>query len=395
MTNSSPQDPQKPIPERRRKPATGVTFDEMVAIIVAFSTIGAILFWILGGRKGEIAGNFGLGGQNSALSGDDVGIGIASIKANSDLELSELETDSDRLIIANNSSLQKSVALVPASSFNTGSVLGPNSYQLDTRRKLVPLAGVAVVPGLIDRPDLDRNVVGDRAKTPVTTTPKKPETPVTTAPKKAETPVATTPEKVEIPDDIVPSYWAYPFVKQMSGKGLVPDFSDDQNFEPNKLITRAGMATLISQAFDYKAKNEGVKQFRDVSDDNAIAADVNEAVRMGFMQGYSENTFRPLENIPRYQVLVTLATGLGLKPSGDPDQILQKLDGGTDIPDWAKEQVAAAAESGLIVNRPEFANNSLNPNESATRGEVAAMIHQALVKTGKLKSIDSEYILKP
>ena len=113
------------------------------------------------------------------------------------------------------------------------------------------------------------------------------------------------------------------------------------------------------------------------------------------MQGYSDDQFRPLENIPRYQVLVTLATGLGLKPSGNPEQVLQKLQNGTDIPDWAKSQVAAAAEAGLIVNRPDFGKNDLKPNESATRAEVAAMIHQALVNNKKLKSLDSEYIVKP
>ena len=40
MTNSSPQDPQNQIPEpRRRRPAVGLTFDEMVAIFVAFTTV--------------------------------------------------------------------------------------------------------------------------------------------------------------------------------------------------------------------------------------------------------------------------------------------------------------------------------------------------------------------
>ena len=387
MTNSSPQDPQNPIPERRQKPAAGVTFDEMIAIIVAFSTIGALLFWTLGGRKGGIASNFGLGGNSSILSSDKTtatGFGLGNLESDRQNSSAAARRE-DREIAALLRESESPVVFVPPASDEPklrGNVKKP-AYQLDSGAKLVPLAGVAALPAL---------------NSPAA---KKPQTPIVKKPdvvKKPQAPIVKQPDvvkKPEMPNDISPEYWAYPFVKQMNGKGFVPDFSDDQNFEPDKLITRAGMATLVSQAFDYKTKNEGVKQFRDVPDDNALSADINEAVRTGFMQGYSENTFRPLENIPRYQVLVTLATGLDLKPSGDPDQILQKLDGGTDIPDWAKEQVAAAAESGLIVNRPEFANNSLNPNESATRGEVAAMIHQALVKTGKLNSIDSEYIFKP
>jgi len=395
MTNSSPQDPQNPIPERRQKPAAGVTFDEMIAIIVAFSTIGALLFWTLGGRKGGIASNFGLGENNSILSSDKTtatGFGLGNLGSDRQ-DSSAAAKREDREIAARLRESESPVVFVPPTSVEPelrGKAKEP-SYQFNSGAKLVPLAGVAALPAL-------NSSAAKKPQTPIVKQPdvvEKPQAPVVEQPDVIEKPQADAPKKAEMPDDISPEYWAYPFVKQMSGKGLVPDFSDDQNFEPDKLITRAGMATLVSQAFDYKTKNEDVKQFRDVPDDNAISADINEAVRTGFMQGYSENTFRPLENIPRYQVLVTLATGLDLKPSGDPDQILQKLDGGTDIPDWAKEQVAAAAESGLIVNRPEFANNSLNSNESATRGEVAAMIHQALVKTGKLNSIDSEYIFKP
>ena len=390
MTNSSPQEPRNPIPERRKKAAAGVTFDEMVAIIVAFSTIGAILFWSWGGR-GNIAGKFGLGGDSNILSSNKTtatGFGLGQLEGDRQNNSAAARREERELAAQLRESESPVLFVPPAAKVPKlrGKVKEP-SYQLDSGAKLVPLAGVAALPAL-SPPD-------KKPQTPV----KQPVVEKPQAPAKqpvVEKPQASAPKKpAKVPQDITPDYWAYPFVKQMSSKGLVPDFAENQNFEPNKLITRAGMATLVSQAFDNKPKNEGIKQFQDISDNNVIANDVNQAVRMGFMQGYSENTFRPLENIPRYQVLVTLATGLGLKPSGDPEQILQKLEGGTDIPDWAKEQVAGAAEAGLIVNRPEFANNSLNPNESATRGEVAAMIHQALVKTGKLKPLDSEYILKP
>ena len=113
------------------------------------------------------------------------------------------------------------------------------------------------------------------------------------------------------------------------------------------------------------------------------------------MQGYSDDEFKPLENIPRYQVLVTLATGLGLEPSKNADQILQQFDDSDKMPEWARQQVAAATEAGLVVNPPNAQNGSLVPNRSATKGEVAAMIHQALVKTGKLDPLESEYIVKP
>ena len=47
---------------------------------------------------------------------------------------------------------------------------------------------------------------------------------------------------------------------------------------------------------------------------------------------------------------------------------------------------------GLLV-RPEFDLQSLNPQEPATRAEVAAMIYQALLQQGEVERIDSPYIV--
>ena len=415
MTNSSPQDPQNPIPERRKKPAAGVTFDEMIAIIVAFSTIGAILFWTLGGKRGGIARNFGLGGQDSSLSANKTDMGIGRLKINpdassadtrritidSDANLGEIEAEDGKIRVAKNSPTEKSLIVSTPQSSNTF----PRTPSREER--LSRIAGLTILPGLRNRSGEEIEVEIDR-QNPVEipsqvdvpdNSEQSPSTPIQGAtpdkPDVETSPQAASPDKAEVPKDITKSYWAYPFVKQMSDKNLVADYSEEQKFEPDSLITRAGMATLISQAFDNKPENENIKKFKDVTNNNALAVDIDQAVRMGFMQGYSENTFRPLENIPRYQVLVTLATGLGLKPSQDADQILQQFGDGSDMPDWAKQQVAAAAESGLIVNNPNVPSGSLEPNKSATRGEVAAMIHQALVKTGKLEPIESEYIVQP
>ena len=397
MTNSSPQEPQNPIPERRKKPAAGVTFDEMIAIVVAFSTIGAILFWSLGGKKGEIASNLGLGGQNGLLSADNQDAKVDRIKINTNANLTEIEPEGSKLKIARNTPEEQSLILAAPQTSNVFPRNQTQSYSL------APLAGVPVSPttnrsGEVEIEIDKQNPVDAPSQVDVPDEVETPNTPQATVPDEVETPdtpQANVPNEVEVPKDITPSYWAYPFVKQMSDNNLVADYSEEQKFEPNKLITRAGMATLISQAFDNKPNNEKIKQFKDISNQNAIAADVDRAVRMGFMQGYSDNEFRPLENIPRYQVLVTLATGLGLKPSQDADVILQNFSDGSDMPDWAKQQVAAAAEAGLIVNNPDLPSGSLSPQESATRGEVAAMIHQGLVQTGKLQPLESEYIVNP
>lgn len=416
MTNQSPQEPRNPIPDRRKRPATGVTFDEMIAIIVAFTTIGAILFWAMGGRNSKFANTLGLGSGSSLLTSNATnGTGFGNIRLeDTDAILTrnkDLEAENRRLV-AKLGEQETAVAYIPPNQkVNLPPRVRRQSLTLDSGARLVPLAGVAALPGfktnsnnkqvlskINSSPEIPDDVEVEGVVTPETT--KKPSptaiVPVPTEPDKLEVdqPVATTPKKT-MPEDVVPDYWAYPFVKQMREQKLVPELAKNQGFEPDALITRASMATLVSQAFNQKPTTESVKKFNDVSNKNEIAKDIDRAVRTGFMQGYSDKEFKPLENIPRYQVLVTLATGLGLKPSKDADQILQQFSDSSKMPDWAKQQVAGATEAGLVVNPPNVDKGSLDPQRSATRAEVAAMIHQALVKTGKLKPLDSEYIVKP
>ena len=412
MTNPSPPEPQNPIPERRQRPASGVTFDEMIAIIVAFSTIGAILLWSIGSRDSRFARNFGLG--NNLLNSDrtlDTGLGLGNIllrDSDQDPDLnSDLELENRRLTAQLRE--EAPLALVPPSpELNLSPEAESRAYQFDSGARLVPLAGLATAPvireqlgeeQIIEQPEIEAEPEAVIPEPEIEAEPEAvvPEPEIEAEPEAVipEPEIEAEPEATEMPQDVDTSYWAYPFVKQMRDNSLVPELARNQNFEPDTLITRASMATLISQAFDTLPLTENIKTFQDVSDENAIAEDINQAVRLGFMQGYSQNEFRPLENIPRYQVLVTLATGLGLEPSQDAEQILQQFNDSEGIPDWAKQQVAAATEAGLVVNAPDASPDTLLPEKSATRAEVAAMIHQALVQSGKLQPVESEYIINP
>ena len=57
------------------------------------------------------------------------------------------------------------------------------------------------------------------------------------------------------------------------------------------------------------------------------------------------------------------------------------------IPQYAIADVAQTTAAGIVVNHPD--PQILNPNQAATRGEVAAIIHQALVHQGKVAPLPS------
>ncbi|NJL53024.1 MAG: hypothetical protein HC930_13970, partial [Hydrococcus sp. SU_1_0] len=161
MTNQSPSEPPNPIPERRRRPATGVTFDEMIAIIIAFSTIGTILFWALGGRNGKLANNFGLGGESSLLASGkttNTGVGFGNILSDNN-QVSETNLDQrDAQPKARRLATQTEKPDTAVADFSatprvdsSAQVAPKKSLSFDTGAKLAPLAGVATLPALRGR----------------------------------------------------------------------------------------------------------------------------------------------------------------------------------------------------------------------------------------------------
>ena len=389
MTNSSPQTPPDGSSESNSRPGIRrKVLDEWLAVIVTFSVIGAIFFWSFGHKSTGIKSAFSTreGGLFSFLedteSADDTRL---TLERDSDVTIEEEFTAS--------SGLGKGKApssSLPPISFETGKSRDARSDS--SIKKLLPLtiAAPSLSGVIIPEPELETPVAEETAPTTEETAPP---TPVAeeTAPTTEET--APTNSKLAF-RDVPEEHWAYRFIQPLGEDNFIIGTSN-KNFEPDKLITRAGMATLVSHAFRDNPETLPTKNFTDISPDNQIASDIDKAVKIGFMKGYSDKEFRPEQEIPRYQVWVTLATGLKLTPNGRPDSILSRFSDRNQIPDWAKAQVAAAIESDLVVHRPGFDFDSLQANEPATRAEVAAMIYQTLVQSQQLKPIKSTYILPP
>lgn len=178
--------------------------------------------------------------------------------------------------------------------------------------------------------------------------------------------------------------WAQAFIQALASRGIIRGFPDG-TFRPNAPVTRAQFAAMIRQAFEQPLERPAT-QFSDIPANFWALDAIQEAYRMGFMEGYPNNIFLPDQNIPRVQVLVALVSGLDLSAPAQSTALLNRtFQDAAQIPDWAQTSIAAATVNQMVVNYPNVA--FLNPNQTATRADVAAFIYQALVSRGQLPQI--------
>ena len=190
-------------------------------------------------------------------------------------------------------------------------------------------------------------------------------------------------------NDVPTGYWAQTFILELASRNIIKGFPDG-GFRPNDPVTRAQFAAMLNKAIN-KAPIRGGITFVDVDANYWAASAIQKSYTTGFLSGYPGNVFEPGQNIPRVQILVSLANGLNYAASQAPETILLTYADASGIPNYARNSVAAATENRLVVNYPNV--QFLNPNQTATRAEVAAFIYQALVRSGQANAIASPYIV--
>jgi parallel beta-helix repeat protein len=188
------------------------------------------------------------------------------------------------------------------------------------------------------------------------------------------------------------NHWAADFIRGLATAQLVSGMKDGR-FLPDAPMNRAQYAALVVQAFQPQPRRAAAA-FRDVPSDFWAADAIQQAYRGHFMSGFPDQTFGPQHPLLRVQVWVSLVDGLGLGTTATVDlNVLGQFTDYTQIPRYALKGLAIATTEGLVVNFPEV--NTLRPNQIATRGEVCALVYQALVASDRLPPQPSPYIAPP
>ena len=419
----SPEDPQQNRDEQASASKTklkSLDSDEWIAILVAFGVIGSLFFWSLRPQTAANGGGWlngdgigGLIGDTNSANADLDGAAIASASGDADAG-AELDVSADT-----------GIGKLTSPSAALGNAIGSDKSgggSLLSRRTLT--GGAAAAGGVLAAAGADGADAGEVPATEAAVTaeasiPTPEEAPAEAAPTE-EAPAAaeelatqTEPEEPAAPlqvasealDTSVPEIaddsWVSPFAQSLTkaerfGALPTPDGTGEEAaaFDIDAPVTRAEFAALINEAEQANGTaTNAASEFADIEETFWAAEGIAGASSAGFMSGYSTESglaFRPGEQIPRWQVFVTLASGLKLAAPEDADAILGGYDT-TGIPDWAKAQVAATIQEGLVVN--PNSTTDLEAARPATRGEATAMLQLVLERQGKVEPVDASGVV--
>jgi hypothetical protein len=169
------------------------------------------------------------------------------------------------------------------------------------------------------------------------------------------------------PTDVNPGHWAALAVRKAINLGIVNGYSDG-TFRPSSAVTRAEFTTMLIRSLKLTG-DAGTPAFKDLSAIPVWARDsVAQAVNMGIINGYSDDSFRPSNQITRAEMAVMIVKALKL-PVSEPNNLY--FSDVEHIPMWAKPYVSAAYAVGLLKGRE---NNLFAPQAEATRAEAVFLI---------------------
>ncbi|MFP3885307.1 S-layer homology domain-containing protein [Priestia filamentosa] len=98
--------------------------------------------------------------------------------------------------------------------------------------------------------------------------------------------------------DVTTSSWSVGAVNAVKSAGIFE--GNNGYFMPDKALTRAQMAAVLTDAFDLKANSSYT--FKDVPKNNWAAADISALAAAGITTGYDDGTFKPNEPVTRAQM---------------------------------------------------------------------------------------------
>ncbi|SHN79197.1 S-layer homology domain-containing protein [Paenibacillus sp. ov031] len=143
----------------------------------------------------------------------------------------------------------------------------------------------------------------------------------------------------------------------------------DGSFRPERNVTRAEMATLITRILGTSTL-EGSHEFTDVTSSHWADAAISAAAQSGYVQGYTDGSFKPDQAITRAEMAVVL------QPLLTSAQMTTAPKAFTDVNEhWAQQAVEQLSSAGVVTG---YKDGTFRPSRPITRAEAVTMLNKLI-----------------
>ncbi|BFT73984.1 asparaginase domain-containing protein [Paenibacillus sp. P36] len=175
------------------------------------------------------------------------------------------------------------------------------------------------------------------------------------------------PGSAEVSFSDIAGHWAELDIKQAVTQKIVSGYADG-TFKPDNSVTRAEFTVMLMNALKVDKKG-AASAFADQRQIPAWAETaVAQAVDLGIIHGYEDQTFRPDGLISRVEMAAMISAALGTTPAA---QAVTSFADDQEIPAWAKGHVESIRLLGIIEGR---SGNKFEPADTATRAEAVKVL---------------------
>lgn len=166
----------------------------------------------------------------------------------------------------------------------------------------------------------------------------------------------------------IDGHWAKEWIESAVKIGFVSGY-EDGTFKPERTITRAEFSTMLNNAIQIEITEK--LNFSDVRESDWFYNEIQKSVAAGFFSGYENNTFRPNNPIKREEVAKVVAGAITTgNIEGEGATLLKDYN---TIQEWAKESVNTVYNKGYILGYPD---KTYMPSKALTRGEAVKIIFE-------------------
>ncbi|MBH5320508.1 S-layer homology domain-containing protein [Paenibacillus sp. GSMTC-2017] len=171
------------------------------------------------------------------------------------------------------------------------------------------------------------------------------------------------------PASDIDGHWAAESLRKWVDNGLLKGY-DDGSYKPDRHVTRAEFVSLINRSFKLTEKAEFA--FADVDKKSWVHEQVSIAVKAGYVNGFSDGSFRPNDKVTREQSANMVFKLLGLKIS---EEKAVTFTDAANISKSSQDAVATLVQEKIISGLPD---GSFNPQGGLSRAQSVTLLDAAL-----------------